>query len=148
MHGFARILEWTVSSVTVEDDGSVVAEFALADHDATRMHFAHSFAAKYRVRIGRRLELTFEVENRDSSPFTFEAALHTYFRVSDVRTVEVTGLENTEFIDKVDGFNRKRHGTEPLRFTGETDPVTSPVQATKCQPNAAVASSSTDVPCG
>ena len=35
----------------------------------------------------------------------------------------VTGLENTAYIDKVDGMTRKRQGAEPLRLTGETDRV-------------------------
>jgi glucose-6-phosphate 1-epimerase len=67
--------------------------------------------------------MTFEVENRDATPFTYEAALHTYFHVSDAREVEVTGLEGVEFIDKVDAGTRKQQGAEPLRFTGETDRV-------------------------
>ena len=67
--------------------------------------------------------MALEVVNTSPTPFTFEAALHTYLAVGDIRAVGVTGLEDTAYIDKVDGMTRKRHGAEPLRLTGETDRV-------------------------
>ena len=122
-HGFVRGAEWEVEALTQEADGTVSVILAFGDSDATRAHWPHAFRARYRVRIGRMLEMLFEVENRDSVPFSYEAALHTYFRVSDARQVEVTGLEGAEYIDKVEAGARKRQGAEPLRFTGETDRV-------------------------
>jgi D-hexose-6-phosphate mutarotase len=64
-----------------------------------------------------------EVQNTGTEPLTYEEALHTYFRVSDAREVAITGLEGCEYIDKVDGFKRKKLDDPPLRFTSETDRV-------------------------
>jgi D-hexose-6-phosphate mutarotase len=83
----------------------------------------HDFAARFVVEITAHLTMTLEVENTSGSSFQFESALHTYFAVSDVRHVSVTGLENAAYIDKTDAFARKQLGPEPLRFTAETDRV-------------------------
>ncbi|MEQ1860150.1 MAG: D-hexose-6-phosphate mutarotase [Chthoniobacteraceae bacterium] len=122
-HGFARSVEWGVESLVREDDGTISVSLILADSDATRAHWPHAFLVRHRIRVGTALEMTLEVTNRDTAPFAFEEALHTYFAVSAVQSVEVHGLEGAEFIDKVGGVARKRQPAEPLRFTGETDRV-------------------------
>ena len=123
MHGFARARPWRLIAADPAPDGSVVIDLGLDEDEATRALWPHAFRARYRVTVGDRLTLALDVRNTGSSPFTFESALHTYLAVGDVRTASVSGLENTTFIDKVDGFARKRLGPEPLRLTGETDRV-------------------------
>jgi len=122
-HGFLRTADWKVDSVKEGPNGVVTVEFSIAASQSTRELWPHQFCARYSLSIGRYLELNFEVENTGGAPFTFEEALHTYFRVSDIRSVSVLGLEGAEYIDKVAGGTRKRQGSEPLRFSGETDRV-------------------------
>ena len=123
MHGFARLRTWTLESAD-QRDGEVHLTFGLADDETSRRSaWPHRFRASYRVVIGDRLGLALDVFNTGDSPFTFEAALHTYFSVGDIRQVGVTGLAGTDYLDKVDGFARKREGDAPIRFAGETDRV-------------------------
>jgi glucose-6-phosphate 1-epimerase len=61
--------------------------------------------------------------NRSLAPFTFEAALHTYLAVGDVRESKIEGLGGRTFIDKVDHFARKQQGEVPFSLEGETDRV-------------------------
>ena len=122
-HGFARTRPWRLVGSQVADD-AVVVELALDDDEASRGSvWPHTFQLRYRVSVGETLGLAFEVTNTSPRAVQFEAALHTYLAVGDVRAVAITGLENTTYIDKVDGMTRKRQGTEPLRLTGETDRV-------------------------
>ena len=123
MHGFARSRPWRVTATEAAPDGTAAIELGLDDDEATRALWPHPFRARFRVTVGDALGMTLEVVNTGTAPFTFESALHTYLTVADVRTAGVRGLENTEFIDKVDHFTRKRLGTEPLKLTGETDRV-------------------------
>jgi glucose-6-phosphate 1-epimerase len=123
MHGFARTRNWRLVTSGPGADDAVVLELALEDDEATRARWPSAFALRYRVTVGEVLSLALEVVNTSPAPFTFEAALHTYLEVGDVEAVAVTGLEHTDYLDKVDGFARKRHGTEPLRLAGETDRV-------------------------
>jgi glucose-6-phosphate 1-epimerase len=123
MHGFARSRPWRLTGTETAPDGSTRIELGLDDDDASRALWPHAFRARYRVTVGDALEMALEVTNTSSAPFTFEAALHTYLSVGDIRAVAISGLEDTLFIDKVDAMTRKRHGAEPLRVTGETDRV-------------------------
>jgi D-hexose-6-phosphate mutarotase len=122
-HGFARIMRWEVETLegSAERGASVV--LRLASNDQTRPHWPHDFIARLRVEVTRELAITFTVENTGSTPFQFEEALHTYFAVTDVRAVSVTGLEGATYLDKTDGFQRKQLGVDPLHFTAETDRV-------------------------
>jgi len=123
MHGFARLRGWTLGAVE-DRDGEVHATFSLTDDEESRRSaWPHPFTATYRVTVGARLGLTLDVANTGTGPLTFEAALHTYFAVGDIRTVGVTGLAGAEYLDKVHGFARKREGDAPIRFAGETDRV-------------------------
>jgi glucose-6-phosphate 1-epimerase len=123
MHGVARSRPWRLASSGPGPGGAIVLELALEDDTATRTLWPSAFSLRYRVSVGDALELALEVVNTSPASFTFEAALHTYLAVGDIRAVGITGLENTTYIDKVDGMRRKRHGAEPLRITGETDRV-------------------------
>lgn len=123
VHGFARSRPWQLVSSAAGPDGVVALELGLNDDEASRAVWPFAFAVRYRVRVGAALELALEVVNRSPEPFTFEAALHTYLAVGDIHAVAITGLEQTAYIDKVDGMARRRQGAEPLRLTGETDRV-------------------------
>jgi D-hexose-6-phosphate mutarotase len=120
-HGFARTVEWQIESLSIDSDETVTAVFQLEASDQTRGAWPHDFRLRFRVAVGRTLTMTLEVENTGYAPFTFEDALHTYFAVSDVRETTTTGLENTEYLDKTDGMQRKQQGPEPIRITQETD---------------------------
>ncbi len=122
-HGFVRAAEWKVENVSDEADGAVAITFSFRDDESTRVKWPHPFRATYSISIGSTLGLKFAVENTGSEAFSFESALHTYFQVSDVRSVKVTGLEETDYLDKVDGGARKRQAAEPLLFTEEIDRV-------------------------
>src|SRR5262245_6922342 len=123
MHGFARTRAWRLLTSQMID-GSAAVELGLEDDGASRASaWPHVFQLRYRVSVGDTLGLALEVINTSSRAFQFEAALHTYLTVGDVRAVAITGLENTTYIDKVDGMTHKRQGAEPLRLTGETDRV-------------------------
>lgn len=122
-HGFARTMEWDIESLVRRDNGDIHLVLRFSSSAATLAQWAHEFTLRHRITIGTQLHMALEVENRGDAPFTFEEALHTYFTVGDVRSSGVTGLENTSYFDKVDANQRKREGSEPIRFIGETDRV-------------------------
>jgi D-hexose-6-phosphate mutarotase len=122
-HGVVRAAEWGVDSIAAESDGSVTVVFSISGGETSAKYWQHPFHTTFTARLGQTLEMILTVKNTGEHPFTFEEALHTYFSVADIHAVEISGLESSEYIDKVDAFTRKRRGTEPLRFTGETDSV-------------------------
>lgn len=64
--------------------------------------------------------MSLSTRNLDGAPLVITDALHTYFKVSDVRQVSVRGLKGATYVSKVEGV-RKSDGDEAVRFTGETD---------------------------
>ncbi len=112
-HGPARISQWRLRDVR-SHNGAVALRLSLA---------IEPFDVDYLVSFGNVLSMALSVKNTSDAPATFEAALHTYFSVCDVTRIEIAGLENTDYLDKVDGGKRKNQGEAPIRFTGETDRV-------------------------
>jgi D-hexose-6-phosphate mutarotase len=122
-HGFARIRPWSLIEAREHEDGAVALTFELVSGDVRPPQWPHAFRATHRITIGPTLSMELQVANPGAEPFTFEEALHTYFAVQDVRAVTVTGLEDTEYLDKVANFAKKPQGADPIRFTQETDRV-------------------------
>lgn len=123
MHGFARTRSWEVESLESWGDQVVSLVLRLVADDATRAAWPHDFLLRHRITIGATLEMSLEVENWCREPFTFEEALHSYFQVRDVEQIEVAGLQGVDYLDKTDGFRRKKEEAEAIRLTGETDRI-------------------------
>jgi len=64
-----------------------------------------------------------ETRNDAKEPLTYEEALHTYFAIADIHRASVSGLTGTTYVDKTDGFKRKKLGNESVRIAKETDQV-------------------------
>lgn len=142
-HGFARTTDWRLWErsipVTGNDDVASAAtdtpvtsavSFVLTSEDlapSVQETFPHKFEAVYEARFGSSLEMSLTVTNTDTVAWDFEAALHTYLAVGDVRRVRVQGLANTPYFDKVTGQDETQQGE--LVLTGETDRVFSSAQA-------------------
>jgi len=129
-HGFARTSERTMEGARLREDASVEITLSLSSNDATRDFFDTAFRSRFRVAVGSELEMELETTSHAKELFTFEEALHTYLAVGDVQQVSVLGLENSVFIDKTDGFKRKKQASEPVRINKETDQVHLGTQAT------------------
>jgi D-hexose-6-phosphate mutarotase len=123
LHGFARILPWALSTVVREEDGRLRAVLELTAEAAARGGHPYEWALSLGVTVGRALRLELTVRNVDSTPARFEAALHSYFAVSDVRQVLVRGLEGVGYVDKTAAMARRPGEAGPVVIAGETDRV-------------------------
>lgn len=121
-HGFARLMSWDVVGVSETPVGPQV-HLQLGSDDTTHEFWRADFIADLRFTLGRELEMKLSVSNTGEEPISFEAALHTYFVVSDVRSIGIAGLKGAEYLDKMDGMKRKTESDEAIRFVAETDRV-------------------------
>lgn len=122
MHGFARLREFAVESVTRKGD-DVELTLKLEADDQTRAMWPADFVLRHRITIGSKLTMALEVQNTGGETIEFEEALHTYFSCDDINRVVVSGLGGVRYIDKVDGLKEKTQEPAEIRFTGETDRV-------------------------
>ncbi len=98
-HGFARSRAWEL--LAAEADWATL---RLREDAASLALWPHPFVLDYTVRIvGRQLQMTLTASNPGPGSFRFSAALHTYLRVDDLRTVSVEGLQGLRFSDSADG---------------------------------------------
>jgi galactose mutarotase-like enzyme len=76
-HGFARTLPWKVL-----DAAKSRLVYALEASDSTRAGFPHEFRLELAVALaGPELSLTFEIQNRGTTPMPLHFGLHPYFAV-------------------------------------------------------------------
>ncbi|KAL6520034.1 hypothetical protein OROHE_017177 [Orobanche hederae] len=98
-HGFARNMNWSiVSSENVEGNPTITLE--LKDGQYSRAMWDYSFQILYKVTLERNtLSTELKVTNTDPKPFSFTAALHTYFSAL-ASGVSVTGLKGCKTLNK------------------------------------------------
>lgn len=120
VHGFVRTKQWQIDSVSSDADGVVAAAFSTMSDESTRQWWPHEFQLELRATIGAALQLELLVRNTGSASFSFEEALHTYFRVSDALSIRVRGLDQVAYLDNTDA-NREKLQTGDVALTAATD---------------------------
>ncbi len=122
-HGFARTQEWTWLEGDSFDGDTIQVSLLLQESPATQAIWPYSFQTRISVHLAEH-ELTTELEvtNTGGEDFAFTSALHTYFRVADVRGSAIFGLGGVAYRDKVTGEQRVE--SEPLlTISGEVDRI-------------------------
>jgi glucose-6-phosphate 1-epimerase len=127
-HGVVRTLNWTVTSQNIQTDH---AHITLAPDWAQCTEQAKAWLEQYLgpdfETIGLLQSITFEDKqltqelttvNDSDHVLRLTQALHSYFRVGDVRNIQIEGLDNCDYLDKLQDFSRFRQ-PEPYAF-GET----------------------------
>ena len=122
-HGFARDRRWRIASHGVDDAGRATATLALDADAETRKLWPHDFSLQMTFALGRELALTMHVTNRGSAPMPFGCGLHSYFRVPDVRTAQIEGLQGLRFRDNTAAWAESTDTAAELVPNGETDRV-------------------------
>lgn len=99
LHGFFRNQTWT----PVDGNGSGIARLRLVDTPETRAMWPHSFQAELQVTLAENsLEIGLSVQNTGTEAFSFTAALHTYFRVTAIENISISGLQGIRYLDKLE----------------------------------------------
>ena len=129
-HGLARTRRWQV--LASGDDGETTSlRLGLSDDDTSRQLWSYRFELQLQITLGRQLSLTLTTRNPNDRPMPISEALHSYFSVSDIDQIRISGLEGCRYRDKLDNLNAHiQHNT--LAITGETDRVYLDTDACVC----------------
>lgn len=130
-HGFARVKTWELKEFVPAPDGSVSVRFGLPE--CPEASGFPAFSAEYTVSVNESLTLDLVVVNKSKDDvFTFENCLHTYFEVSDVGAVSISGLKGASYLDKTADFAQKTESEDAIRISSELDRIylntTAPVE--------------------
>ena len=92
MHALARQMKWTVVEKTENKSMSRLV-LGLEANDDTRRLWPYDFQLRYTVTLGDQLQVSLVAKNTDQVPWTMTEGFHSYFRVSDVDSVVLRGLD-------------------------------------------------------
>ncbi len=119
-HGFARRKMWQLkSNEDLEDSTLIEFEYINDEFESWPYHCS----ARLKFLIGQSLCIQLTTKNlSQTNQLSYTQALHTYFRVGDIKNLEVQGLENMHYIDKL---KRGRFGPDksPLKISSEIDNI-------------------------
>ena len=110
-HGFARTVLWQVTEAQQLTNGETQVSFKLDTQLLEQKYqqmWPQSTVAEYHLRIGKTLRLELSTFNNSAEAVILGQALHTYFNVSDVSATTIEGLADKDYLDKTDGFVRKK----------------------------------------
>jgi glucose-6-phosphate 1-epimerase len=121
-HGFARTTLWQILCTEVTKDGSTRISFTTQPQAENEKMWLPETSVQYRITVGKKLEMELITSNNGSEPISITQALHTYFKVGDVSNVLLHGLDESEYLDKLENFERKhQHG--PVTIEEEVDRI-------------------------
>jgi D-hexose-6-phosphate mutarotase len=113
-HAFARITTWELKETSLLPNGAVRLRFVLPG--------AEGFHTEYLVTVAESLTLELAVENTGDRDSAFEACLHTYFQISGIDAISITGLAGTRYQDKV-AATTETQTSAAIRISSEVDRV-------------------------
>nr|QIM10344.1 D-hexose-6-phosphate mutarotase [uncultured Alphaproteobacteria bacterium] len=97
-HGFARLSDWCLHNVQVDEDKMEAKLSLLPD-----AKFNVNVTADLFVKITDKLECTLETVNNGNDDFRFSEALHAYFNVGSRDETEIKGLTGHQYRNALDG---------------------------------------------
>ena len=119
-HGYARLNQWRIVETCATPE-------SLSVELATEIT---PFDLRYLIEFGKALKVSLMVRNDSDEHVECEVALHTYFSVSSIDNVTITGLENASYFDKLKpgecSATEKPTGEptgEPIKIASEVDRV-------------------------
>lgn len=121
-HGFARTVMWEVTHSAALPSGETEITLALQENEQTHAQWPNKTRVELNVIVGKSLKASLNTTNLGDTPVQISEALHTYFQISDIEEVQVTGLENTIYLDKV-GETARKTQSGAITFSGEVDRV-------------------------
>src|SRR5690606_30783797 len=117
-HGFVRNRVWKLVS---SEDHDTHTRIVLEAPDTNHPGFTGSAALRLEILLGHRLTLNLHTYNTGALPCLLSMALHSYFRVENVRNCRLEGLHGT-YSDKTRNWALLETGN-PYHFSEETDRI-------------------------
>jgi D-hexose-6-phosphate mutarotase len=119
-HGFARISDWHVEMTEKVNDATRIVLKLTQENIAKNMP-QFPFELRLDFMIGADLQVALGIKNNGTENLSFTAALHTYFNISEISKIKITGLEQCRFLDTLDHTYKIQTGA--ITFSEETDRV-------------------------
>jgi glucose-6-phosphate 1-epimerase len=121
-HGFARVMPWELIDSRTLPNGATRIVLQIIHTPIAQKQLSYPYLLTLTVDVGDTLRIALATTNLGDQPFMLGEAFHTYFHVSDVRNINITGLEGGEYADKLMAYERYTQ-RNAIKFSGEFDRV-------------------------
>lgn len=120
-HGLVRTEDWSLYALAERDDATVIT-LRYVTTGVLQKIWPHAAELLLEIRIGPTLALKLTTRNLSDHPIALTQALHTYFAISGIDNIHLTGFENSRYIDTLDDW-REHTQNAAIAFNGETDRI-------------------------
>ena len=120
-HGLVRDRDWQLIGLNTEEDG-VTLSFAFDSAAQPIAEWPHAAELQLDIHLGERLKLSLTTRNLGDGELPISQALHSYFAVSDIRKVQIEGLDACRYVDTLQDWKKVRQ-KGAVTFSGETDRI-------------------------
>ena len=121
-HGFARVIPWELTDAETLRNGATRLVLHMQETTESKRQLSYPFSLSLTITIGETLKIDLSTTNKANHPFMIGEAFHTYFHISDIEHIKITGLEDALYSDKVFKYERRVQSSE-IQFGGEFDRV-------------------------
>lgn len=119
-HGFARVIPWIIQSIDDLESGATQIKLFMVQTSEVTRQLSYKFELKILITIGKSIHLNLETSNLAAQPFTIGEGYHTYFQISDIEKIRISGLENVLYSDKINTYQKSKQQSE-ITFNDEFD---------------------------
>ncbi|BEV09057.1 MULTISPECIES: D-hexose-6-phosphate mutarotase [unclassified Methylophilus] len=116
-HGFARVIPWRVMDIDATPTGATRIILEMQQTPEAQRQLSYPYELTLTITIGRRLRIDLATTNLAEHPFVISEAFHTYFNVSDLSNIKITGMQDLVYLDKLLKYERNVEHN-PLSFDG------------------------------
>ena len=120
-HGFARTSLFSLLYSEDIDEHTTEVLLRLTDSQRSRKLWNYKFELNLKITVSDTLKMELETINKDRQAFTLTQAFHTYFNISNIKDVMISGLDKKPFLDALDGKIKRQNGA--IKFSLEYDAV-------------------------
>lgn len=117
-HGFVRAQDWKIVDIQ-ENEGATT--LTLCPNELGLFQFPSLFSVTLEVTFSQQCSILLITKNKSEQAVEFTAALHSYFKVSDITDTEIKGIAG-KFIDKTHA-NAELKLSLPYLISTETDRI-------------------------
>jgi len=96
-HGFARLSNWDLIETASKETGETLVRMQLESSYETKQYWPFDFKAEMSILIGKELEVKLTITNTGNAPFEYTSALHSYFNISGIENIYISGLQNKQY---------------------------------------------------
>ncbi|SDK83316.1 glucose-6-phosphate 1-epimerase [Methylophilus rhizosphaerae] len=105
-HGFARVIPWRVMDIDATQTGATRIILEMQQTPEAQRQLSYPYELTLTITIGRRLRIDMATTNLAEHPFVIGEAFHTYFNVSDISNIHITGMQDCVYMDKLLRYER------------------------------------------